>query len=83
MKAGGTRILIRCPDRMNSIGHEEVLKKELLQIYEAHNTFQYDDAPWHKSKLASSFLNKIMICVLNDWPVQLLNLNIIEPLWSE
>jgi len=39
IKEDGTRILIRCQYRMNSIGYEEVLKKGLLPIYEAHNTF--------------------------------------------
>ena len=43
IKANGTRI----PDRMNSIGYEDVLKKGLLLIYEAHNTFQQDCAPCH------------------------------------
>ena len=45
IKADGTRIFIRCPDRMNSIGYEEVLKKGLLPIYEVHNTFQQHGAP--------------------------------------
>ena len=83
IKADGTRILIRCPDRMNSIGHEEVLKKRLSPIHEAHNTFQQDSTPCLKSKVVSYFLDKAMICVLNDWLAQSPDLNIIKRLWSE
>ena len=67
IKVDGIRILIRCPDRMNSNGYEEVLKKGLLPIYDSHNAFQQDGAHCHKSKVVSSFLNKAMICVLSDW----------------
>ena len=43
IKADGTRILIRCPDRMNSIGYEEILKKGLLPIYEVGQKFIYNN----------------------------------------
>jgi len=33
IKEDGTRILIRCPDRMYSVGYEDVLKRGLLLIY--------------------------------------------------
>ena len=36
---------------MNFTGYEEILKKELLPIYEVHSTFQHDDEPCHKSKV--------------------------------
>ena len=57
IKADGIRILIRCPDSMNFIGYEEVLKKELLPIYEAHNTFQHDGASCHKSLKLTVLIN--------------------------
>jgi len=45
IKPDGTRILIRCPNRMNYIVYEEVLKKELLPGW----------LPCYKSKVVSSF----------------------------
>ena len=66
LKADGTKSLIRCPGCINFIGYEEVLKKELLPIYETHNTFQKDGALCHKSKVISCFLHKAMICMLSD-----------------
>ena len=83
IKADGTRILIWCPDCMNSIGYEEVLKKGFLPIYEAHNAFQQGGTPCHKYKVVSSFLDNAMIYTLSDLPAQSSDLHIIEPLWPE
>jgi len=82
IKEDGTRILIRCPDRMNSAGYAEVLQKGLLPIYEQQIIFQQVGAPCHKSGFASSFLDKSFICILSDCPAQSPDLNLIEPLWS-
>ena len=83
IKQDGTKVLIRCPDRMDSNAYKNVLKKGLLPIYKAHNIFQHDGASCHQSRLVSSFLDSSMICVLSDWPAQSPDLNIILPLWSQ
>ena len=38
--------------------------------FEAHNTFQQNDTPCHKSKVVSSLLDKAMICVISGLPAQ-------------
>ena len=83
IKEDGTRILIRCPDRMNSAAYEEVLKKGLLPVYEPQNIFQQDGAPCHKSRLVTTFLDKAKICVFSDWLAQSPDLNAIESLWRD
>ena len=60
IKEDGTRILIRCPDRMNSASYEDVLKKGLLPMYDPQNIFQQDGAPCHKSRLVTSFLYSVI-----------------------
>ena len=69
----------RCPDRVDFVVYENVLKKGLLPKYKAQNMFQQDGDPCHKSRLVSSFLYKSKICVLIDWPGQSPNLNVIDP----
>ena len=61
IKEDVTRILIGCPDRMNSTGYAEVFQKGFLPIYEQQNIFQQDGAPCHKSGFVSSFLDKSFI----------------------
>ena len=78
IKEDGTRIPVRCPDRMNFAAYEEVLKKGLLLMYNPRNIFQQDKAPCHKSKLGTTFLDKEKICVFSEWPAQSTDLNAIE-----
>ena len=56
IKEDGTKVLIRCPDRLNANGYNDVLKKGLLQIYGRNDIFQQDNTPCHKSKVVSSFM---------------------------
>ena len=79
----GTTILIQCPDWMNSVGYEDVLKRSLLPIYEVHNIFQQDGAPCHKSRLVISLLDNSKICELSDWPSVSPDIIIIQPLWAD
>jgi len=82
IKENGTKVLIRCPDRLNANGYNDVLKKGLLQIYGRNDIFQQNNALCHKSIVVSSFMDNYEICCLSDWAAQSPNLNIIESLWS-
>ena len=55
----------------------------MLPIYDRNDIFQHDNAPGHKSRVVSSFMDNCGICCLSDWPPQSLDINIIEALWSD
>ena len=83
IKEDGTKILIRCPDRLNSNGYMDVLNKELLPVYDRNDIFQQGNAPCHISRVVSFFMNNCGICCLIDWPLHSPNLNIIVALLSD
>jgi len=55
----GTKILIKCPDRLNFNGYIDVLNKGLLSIYDRNDIFKQDNAPCHKLRVASSFIDNL------------------------
>ena len=82
-KKDGSKIIIRCPDRLNSNGYMDVFNKRPLPTYGRNDIFQQDNAPCHKFRVVSSFMDNCGICCLSDWSFQSPDLNIIETLWSD
>jgi len=69
IKGNGSRILVQCPQRLNSSVYQQVLDSGLFQLYGSHSVFVQDNAPFYKSR---STLN---------YP-QSPDINIIENRWS-
>ena len=54
IKEDRTKILVRYTVRLNSYGYMDVLNKRMLPIYDI---FQDGNAPCHKSRVVSSFMD--------------------------
>jgi len=50
IKYDGTRFLIKCPDKLNSEGHQDMLDFNLLHFYNSKNILQQDNTPCYKVK---------------------------------
>jgi len=82
----GTGALEIVEGTMNSEKYINILKKNLLPLMnECHSfgidIFQQDNAPCHKPKSVTSFLERQNIAVLK-WPPYSPDLSLIENLWA-
>ena len=81
IQSDGRKMLVKCPNRLNSISYLDILNRYNEKIHFPGLVFQQDNAPVHTASTIKNFFLENKWEVL-DWPPYSPDLNIIENLWA-
>ena len=50
IKGDGSRVIVRCPNKLNSMGYQYLLESGLFKLYGSDSVFLQDNALCHKPR---------------------------------